>query len=257
MSDGEPRTMHRLAPRVWLVAAGFACAAAGVAGGWWWANRTAVSTLSAQQRVAMETVVRDYILAHPEILPEAIERLRSRSASEQVNALRGPIENAFPGAVLGNPQGKVTLVEFTDYACGFCRQSVADVHALIDAHPDLKVVVRELPILSEASGVAARMALAAARQGRYAAFHDAMYAGGRPDPQTIESAARSAGLDMAKAKAFAQSAEAEAEVRKNMQLATQLQVQGTPAWVIGNQVMVGAVGRDQLERAITEARNPA
>jgi hypothetical protein len=155
------------------------CSWLGAAGGW----------LGGSQRVgwrksaAIEEVVRDYILAHPEILPEAMENLRERETGKQLEAVAGKLETPFPGAVLGNPQGKVTLVEFTDFACTYCRASVADVEALIAANPDLKVVVRELPILSPQSADAARMGLAAAEQGKYPAFHKAMFAAGRPDPR--------------------------------------------------------------------------
>jgi hypothetical protein len=97
--------------------------------------------------------------------------------------LRGALETPFPGAVLGNPQGRVTLVEFTDFACTYCRGSVADVEALVAANPDLKVVVRELPIISAQSVPAARMGLAAAAQGKYRAFHKAMFSGERPSPE--------------------------------------------------------------------------
>ena len=108
-----------------------------------------------------------------------------REQLARIEPLRTELERPFPGAVLGNPQGKVTLVEFTDYACTYCRQSVADVDALIAANPDLKVVMREYPILSPESVDAARMALAAAQQERYPQFHAAMFRRGPPSAQTI------------------------------------------------------------------------
>src|SRR5918993_317899 len=127
---------------------------------------------------------REYLLANPEVLPEAMEVLQRREQTARIEPLRAELETPFPGAVLGNPDGKVTLVEFTDYACTYCRQSVADVTALIRANPDLKVVIREYPILAPESVDAARMALAAAQQGRYAVFHDAMFRLGPPSPQS-------------------------------------------------------------------------
>ncbi|MET0178933.1 MAG: DsbA family protein [Novosphingobium sp.] len=260
MADTDSRTAR--AP--WLIAAAV-LVVLGAAGGFWWQSRAtgpaaateaqlAAAGIGPGERAAIEALVRDYILTHPEILPEAMERLQAKGAAERVAADRPAIEAPFPGAVLGNPKGAVTLVEFTDYACGFCRQSVADVRALVDAHPDLRIVIRELPILSNASHEAARMALAAARQGRYATFHDAMFAGGRPDPTSIAAAARGAGVDLAAATAFARGAEAEAELSKNLALATKLGITGTPAWVVGDRLLVGAVGRDALEQAIVEAR---
>jgi len=183
-----------------------------------------------------------------------MENLQKRETAKQLAGVQDDIEAPFPGAILGNPDGKVTLVEFSDFACTYCRQSEADVAALIAANPDLRVVVRQLPILSEQSTVAARMGLAAARQGRYAAFHHAMYAAGRPDPVAIEAAARSAGLDMARAQRDAASAEVEKEIRGNLEFARQLGFNGTPSWVIGEEIHAGAVGREALAEAIAKAR---
>ncbi len=240
----------------WFAALAVALAALGAAGGWWWQSRaapeSAASSLAKADRAAIEAVVRDYILTHPEILPEAMERLQSKGAARQVADNRGGLETPFPGAVLGNPRGTITLVEFTDYACGFCRQSVADVRALIAAHPDLRIVVRELPILSPASTEAAKMALTAAAQGKYAAFHDAMFAGSRPDAASIAAAARTAGVDPAGAAAGVSE-----ELANNLDLARKLGINGTPAWVVGDRLLVGAVGREALEKAIAEAREAA
>ena len=240
----------------WFAALAVALAALGAAGGWWWQSRaapeSAASSLAKADRAAIEAVVRDYILTHPEILPEAMERLQSKGAARQVADNRGGLETPFPGAVLGNPRGTITLVEFTDYACGYCRQSMADVRALIAAHPDLRIVVRELPILSPASTEAARMALTAAAQGKYAAFHDAMFAGSRPDAASIAAAARTAGVDPAGAAAGVSE-----ELANNLDLARKLGINGTPAWVVGDRLLVGAVGREALEKAIAEAREAA
>ena len=241
----------------WFAALAVALAALGAAGGWWWQSRaapeSAASSLAKADRAAIEAVVRDYILTHPEILPEAMDRLQSKGAARQVADNRGGLETPFPGAVLGNPRGTITLVEFTDYACGYCRQSVADVRALIAAHPDLRIVVRELPILSPASTEAAKMALVAAAQGKYAAFHDAMFAGSRPDAASIAAAARTAGVDPTAAAATGVSE----ELAGNLDLARKLGINGTPAWVVGDRLLVGAVGREALEAAIAEAREAA
>lgn len=240
---------------MWWILAAAVLALAGAALGWWWqSSGSKPAELKGDERAAVEAVIRDYILQNPEILPEAMQRLQDRAAAQQIAALRGELERPFPGAVLGNPNGKVTLVEFTDYACTYCRASIADLDALTDAHRDLRVVIRELPILSPASAEAAKMGLAAARQGRYAEFHDAMFAGPRPDAGSIAAAAGKAGLDMAEARKVAASGEVEAELRRNMDLANRLGLQGTPGWVIGDQLLMGAVGRQRLEEAIESAR---
>lgn len=245
--------------RLLLILGGLLLAGAGAAGGWFWQSQRMAadpaSGLSGQDRAAIERVVHDYILQNPQILPEAMDALRKQEAAKQLAGVKGDVAKPFPGVVLGNPEGKVTLVEFTDYACGYCRQSVAEVDALIAANPDLRVVVRELPILSPASADAAKMALAAGQQGKYAQFHAAMFAAGRPDEATIEAAARATGLDLEKARAAIADPKLEAELASNLEISRQLGLNGTPSWIIGDQVISGAVGRDQLTEAISKARS--
>ena len=263
LSSSSPRRR-----RPWFPALAILLAGLGAAGGWWWESRRSApegsiearladAGIDANEKVAIESVVREYILAHPEIIPEAMNRLQTNGAARQIAAQRDRIETPFAGAVLGNPQGTITLVQFTDYACGYCRQSVADVTALVAAHPDLRVVVRELPILSRESEQAARMALSAARQGRYAAFHEAMFAGEKPAAGTIAAAASKAGVDGGMAAPVATSADVTNELAGNVALAKELGITGTPAWVVGDKLLIGAVGRQALEAAIAESRKPA
>ncbi len=232
--------------------------ALGGAVGWFWQSARVkadpAAALSAGNRTAIEKVVRDYILENPEILPEAMENLHKRENTKRLAAIRDEVHTPFAGAVLGNPDGAVTLVEFTDFACGYCRQSVGDIDALIAANPDLRIVIRELPILSPHSVDAARMALAAAEQGKYAAFHRAMFAIGRPGPETIQAAARQAGLDMDRARAAIGSPRVDAELNRNVDYARQLGFDGTPSWIAGDQLYSGAIGQDRLAEAIGKAR---
>lgn len=198
---------------------------------------------------------RDYLMAHPEVLPEAINELQRRDMSARVEPVRGELETPYPGAVLGNPQGSITLVEFSDYACGYCRQSLADVQQLIAANPDLRVVIREYPILSAGSADAARMALAAADQGKYEAFHDAMFAQEGPSPEGIEAAATAAGVDLATARAAIEAGLYEQQLQNNVFLGQTMQLGGTPAFIVGDQVLNGAVGAAQIGAAIAAARD--
>jgi protein-disulfide isomerase len=197
---------------------------------------------------------REYLLAHPEVLPEAMDVLQQREQSARIGPMRADLERPFPGAVLGNPAGSVTLVEFTDYACTFCRRSLADVDALVAANPDLKVVMREYPILSPESLDAARMALAAAQQGRYAAFHQAMFRLGPPSAQTIPAAAREAGVDLALAQQAIERGAFDAHLQANADMARALGIDGTPGWVVGNRTLNGAVGQQAIGEAVAEAR---
>lgn len=195
---------------------------------------------------------RDYLLANPDVLPQMAERLQQREAEERLAEVADEVARPFPGAVLGNPEGELTLVEFSDYGCTYCRLSMPDVKALIAANPELRVVVREWPIFDGSEG-AARMALAAAKQGKYQAFHDAMFAHGPPSEATMALAGRAAGLDMDQARAFMTSPEVEFELAKNQELARRLGFEGTPSWVAGKRLFFGAVGRERLAEALVDA----
>ena len=198
------------------------------------------------------TQTRDYLVAHPDILPQMAEAYQRQEAERKLASVADDVTRAFPGAVLGNPQGSTVLVKFTDYGCGFCRASLPDVEKLIANNPDLKVVVREWPIF-EGSEQAARMALAAAKQGRFEQFYTAMFDADAPTPANVEMAARKAGLDLDAARSFAASNEATRELAGNMAMAQSLGFGGTPSWVVGEQVLEGAVGYEELSAAVTQA----
>ena len=222
----------------------------GALGGWWLQARP----IGGADKAAIESVVHDYLLEHPEVLPAAMQALQKKDDIKRLSGIRAEVERAWPGQILGNPQGKVTLVEFTDFACTYCRHSVADVEALIAANPDLKVVLRQLPIIAPESADAAKMGLAAAEQGKYAAFHKAMFAAGRPDKASIAAVAKSVGIDLARASRVIADPRIEDELSRNIEIARQLGFNGTPAWVIGDTIISGAVGEARLARAIAEAR---
>ena len=206
------------------------------------------------ERADIETVVHDYILDHPEIIPEAMQRVRQGRMAQAASAVRGDLERPFAGGWAGNPNGRVTVVEFFDYACGFCRQSVADVQRLIAENDDVKVVFRELPILSPESHDAAQASLAAARSGNYYAFHLALYGAGRPSAETIAEASRAAGVSASETQAAANDPAVAAELAGNMQLAQRIGLSGTPVFVIGDEVFEGAIGYDRLHQAVEAAR---
>ena len=201
-----------------------------------------------------EQRVHDYLVSHPEVLVEAADQLKTQGSARQLAEIADQVVKPYPGAVLGNPAGTVTLVEFTDFACTFCRGSAADVEALIAANPDLRVVVRELPIIAPTSADAARWGLAAAEQGKYPAFYKAMFAAGRTDPTSVAAAARAARLDIDRARKVVADPKVNAEIAANLEFARKLQISGTPSWVAGKQLIIGAVGREALNRALIAAR---
>jgi protein-disulfide isomerase len=209
------------------------------------------------EKATIEAVVRDYILAHPEIIPEAMERLRTRETAKLLATDRKGIETPFAGAWAGNPNGDVTLVMFTDYSCVYCRASAPEIDKLLAEDPKLKVVWREIPVLGPQSEVAARVALAAAKQGRYLPFHRAVFADGHPDPSHLSAAGKIAGLDAGRLTADSKGADVAKEIDANIAIATRIGVSGTPAFVIGDKMLSGAVGHDALAKAIAETRKGA
>jgi protein-disulfide isomerase len=205
-------------------------------------------------RLGQGAAVRGYLLAHPEVIPEAMAALQAHDVAGSIRAAGAALRTPFAGAWAGNPQGDVTLVMFTDYACGYCRASVTDIDRLLATDPRLKVVWREIPVLGPDSEVAAQVALAAAKQGRFPAFHRALFAAGRPDAANLAQAARDAGLDARKLQGDRAGADVRDEIARNLALAAQLKIDGTPAFVIGDQLLAGAVGYDRLVQAIAVAR---
>ena len=199
---------------------------------------------------------RQYLVSNPEILPEMAEAFQAGQAQERLAGVRDEVFAPFPGAVLGNPDGSRTLVKFTDYGCTYCKASEPDIARLIAEDPELTVVVREWPIF-EGSEEAARMALAAAMQGKYPAFYKAMFALGPPTPASVEAAARTAALDLDRAHSDAASDRVSAELARNMALARELGFSGTPSWVAGGRVLEGAVGYDALAEALAQESDAA
>jgi protein-disulfide isomerase len=193
--------------------------------------------------------VRDYLLENPEILPEAMDRLRERQSARVVSANRTALETPFAGAWAGAKDGDVVLVEFFDYACGYCRKSNADVERLLREDPRLKVVWREWPVLGPDSEAAARASLAAAQAGRFKPFHDRLFAAGRPTPEAVGEARTAVALGTG-----VPADVADRELARNFELARGLEASGTPTFVVGDQVLQGAVGYEALRDAIREAR---
>ena len=200
-------------------------------------------------RKAVEGIVRAYILEHPEILPEAMALLEERETNRKVTALISELEKPFKGAWLGNPDGDVIVVEFFDYACGYCRRSAPEVEKLLATDPKVKVVFREFPILGPASLDAARVSLAAASSGQYQQVHAELFGGRSLDDSTIQSARRKAGIKLPK-----DLTPLDTELRNNNALARQIGITGTPAFIVGGKLISGAVGYDVLKRHVDEAR---
>jgi len=206
-------------------------------------------------RAAIEAIVREYILAHPEIIPEAIKVLRERETAAKIDENRSELETPYKGAWEGAEKPRVTLVAFMDYACGYCRASLPDLQRLVKDNPDLRIVYHELPVITENSVGAAKAGLLAAEAGKYMAFHQAMYAAGSVDPDVVVKAAGKVGMDAAQVKAAIKGPTNEDVLRENIRLAQTLGGEGTPLFVVGNEVLNGAVGYDTLKAAVDKARD--
>lgn len=214
----------------------------------------APASVNANDKAAIEKIVHDYILEHPEIIPQAVEKLQAKRMSSTIDASRSALETPYAGAWEGAANADVTVVEFFDYACGYCRASLPDLAKLVSSDAKVKVVYRELPILSEASSDAAKVSLLAAERGQYMPYHKALYGAGKVTRETILAAAAKAGLTKSEAESAIASTKYDSEIQSNIALAQKLQASGTPTFVIGGQVLNGAVGFDALKDGVASAR---
>ncbi|MBM3568929.1 MAG: DsbA family protein [Alphaproteobacteria bacterium] len=221
-----------------------------------------LAQFSSDQTKAIEAIVRDYLMRRPEVLIEAIQAYEAREKLSKDHAaqaaLRGERKNldADPGDfTIGNPKGDVTVVEFFDYRCPYCKRAHAVVEALIKAEPGVRVVLKEFPILGPGSLLAARAAMAARKQGKYRDMHDALMASrGTIDDEAVARIAGEKKLDLARLKRDMADPEIEAVLRRNHELARRLNISGTPAFVIGDAIAPGAMELADMRTMVAEAR---
>jgi protein-disulfide isomerase len=223
---------------------------AAIAGGIVGAALTALVLFFAAPQLLGSRIVREGMLADPQILVDTADALRDRQYAPVLAENRVALETPFASSWKGAKNPEVVLVEFYDYACPYCKASNPHVDQLVRENPKLRVVYRELPILGPNSVEAARLSLAASKAGRFQQFHDALYAAGRPTPDTNAAAARIANIPSKPTEDPA----IEAELKKNFQLASQLGASGTPLFVVGDRVLSGAVGYDALKKAVEDAQ---
>ena len=224
-------------------------------------------SFSPDQRGEIEKIVREYLLRNPEILQEVVQEMERRQAQADADKHREAIKehtaalfNSTRQVVLGNPQGDVTMVEFFDYNCGFCRKALEDKIALMKADPKLRLVLKEFPVLGEGSTQAAQIAVAVRMQDKtggrkYFEFHQKMFASrGQVDRARALAVVREIGFDTARAEKDSAGNETKQTLEEVFKLAEALGINGTPTYVVGQQVVVGAVGQDKLRDAINTAR---
>src|SRR3978361_953388 len=222
--------------------------------------------ISDGQRGEIERIVRNYLVAHPEVLEEAMAELSKRQTAAETEKHEASVAknaetifNSPRGVTIGNKDGDVTFVEFFDYNCGYCKRAMTDMLELMKADPKLKVVLKEFPVLSAGSVEAAQVAVAVRMQDpagkKYLDFHQKLLNGRRAaDKARAMAVAKGGGLDMAKLDKDLASPEVRATLEENFKLAEDMGMNGTPSYVIGKQVVIGAVGVDNLREKIGVAR---
>ena len=223
-------------------------------------------SISDAQRGEIEKIIREYLIKHPEVLQDAMNELEKRQSAAEAAKHQATIKdhaeqlfNSKRHVVVGNPQGDVTFVEFFDYNCGYCKRAMVDMFDLMKADPKLKVVLKEFPVLGPSSIEAAKVAVAVRMQDRtgkkYLDFHQKLLSGrGQVDKAQAMAAAKEVGLDMARLERDLGSDEISRSLEESFKLAEKLGLNGTPSYVIGDNVVVGAVGLAALKEKINTAR---
>jgi len=222
----------------------------------------AAEPLTPAQKAAVETIIHDYFLAHPEFMIEVLQEAeaklkaeKAQDAKQVIAARRDELLHDATSPVGGNPAGDVTIVEFFDYRCPYCKQVEPSLEALVKEDPKLRIVYKEFPVLGEASVYASHLALAARKQGKYAPFHDAMMATkGEINREVILRVAKSVGVDVDKAKAEMNAPDIDALIKRNYALAEALNIEGTPAFIVGDTLVPGATDIDRLRQLVADAR---
>ena len=239
-----------------------AAAAISVAG----VTAASAQTFSEPQRGEIEKIVRDYLLKHPELLQEVMAELEKKQQTAEAEKARAAVKthaealfNSPRQVTLGNPQGDVTFVEFFDYNCGYCKRALGDMTALMGKDPKLKVVLKEFPVLGPGSVEAAQVAVAVRMQDKsgkkYMEFHQKMLLGrGQADKARAMAVAKEIGLDMTRLEKDLKSDEITATLQESAKLAEALGLNGTPSYVVGKDVVVGAVGLAALKEKVDSAR---
>jgi protein-disulfide isomerase len=226
----------------------------------------AAQEFSAPQKSEIERIIRDYLVSHPEVLQEAIAELDKRQTAADLEQTKAALSsnaetvlNSSRQVVLGNPNGDVTMVEFFDYNCGFCKRAMADMMDLLKSDPKLRIVLKEFPVLGPGSIEAAKVAVAVRMQDKngkkYLEFHQKLLGGrGQADKARAIAVAKEVGFDVKRVEADMESEEAKVSLEETLKLGETLGLNGTPSYVVGSDIVVGAVGLDALRTKVSTAR---
>lgn len=210
----------------------------------------------------IEKVVRDYLLSNPEVIRDAMQALAAREEKENtersanlLKTLRNEIFLDPDTPVSGNSSGDVSVVVFFDYNCGYCKSTLPQLQDLVRNDPNVKVIFKELPILGPSSFRAAKAALAAGRQGKYVQFHDELLVAESTNDEVVGGIAKKLGLDLARFLKDMADPKFDAELERNSLLAGSLGINGTPAYIVGDQIIPGAIDEASLTRLVAAQRS--
>lgn len=217
--------------------------------------------ISEPQKEIIENIVRDYLLKNPSIIREAMQALQIREAKEKqertadnIKALEKEIFSSPDTPTAGNSKGDVSIAVFFDYNCGYCKKSLPALKELLAKDPSIRIVYKELPILSPQSQFAARAALAAHRQGKYIEFHEALIETVEISEEVIKSISDRLGLDYLTLQKDMNDPKINESINNNHLLANALEINGTPAYIVGEQIIPGAVDSDALAKIVSTER---
>ena len=221
----------------------------------------ATSTFSEAQRAEIEGMIKSYLLKHPEVMVEVSKELEKRQASMQAETnkkvivdRKASIFRAPTDFVYGNPKGEITVVEFFDYNCGWCKKAVDEINKLVKADPQVRIVLKELPIFGEASMLAAKAAMASLKQGKYWDFHVALMKEKQVSKDNLFKIAEKAGLNVDKLKAEMADPIYDAALKENAAIAQDLGIEGTPGFIVDDKVNVGFVPAEGIIAMLADVR---
>lgn len=224
---------------------------------------TAQEPAAPLSREAVEAIIREYLLKNPELIVESVRALQQRQQAQEQERVTGALaarqaelHQDADSPVAGNPQGDVTVVQFFDYRCGYCKNVAPALRQLLEQDGNVRLVYKEFPILGPDSVIASRAALAARAQGQYVAFHNALMAanGGPLTLAEVLRIARQVKLDTARLQADMEAPEIRALLQRNLALAQELGIRGTPAFVVGADLVPGAMDLAALKELVARAR---
>ena len=212
--------------------------------------------LDAKDRATLNSIIEDFIRNNPEIVRDTLIALAAREEAERKQTGLAKVRDDQGDPVMGNANGTITLYEFSDYNCGYCKRVFEPIQQLVRDNPDVRLVIKEFPILSQSSLVAAKAAIAAEMQGKFGDYHIAMmtYRGQITDAVVMRMAEQ-AGVDIEQLKSDMESPKTMAIIQRTREAAAALEINGTPGLVVGDTVVHGAIGLDELVKLIAKERN--